>query len=59
MWQVSLLKIYVIYRGPFGEQIINNLARRGFADNITNVYELTPDIIKKEHELEKDILSKI
>ena len=49
----------MIYRGPFGEQIINNLALRGFANKITNVYKLTPDIIKKEHESEKDIWSKI
>jgi hypothetical protein len=53
------LRIYVIYRGPFGEQIINNLARRGFADSITNVYELTPEIFEKEHESEKDIWSKL
>jgi hypothetical protein len=59
MQQVSLLRIYIIYRGPFGEQIINNLALRGFADKIANVYELTPEIIEKEHESETDIWSKI
>ena len=53
------MKIYVIYRGPFGEQIINNLALRGFADKITNVYELNPEIIEKEHESQTDIWSKI
>jgi hypothetical protein len=39
--------------------MINNLALRGFADKITNVYELTPEMIRKEHESETDIWSKI
>ncbi|WP_455281737.1 DUF166 family protein [[Eubacterium] cellulosolvens] len=54
-----MLRIYIIYRGPFGEQIINNIALRGLADQIVNVYELTPEIIEKEHESETDIWSKI
>jgi len=53
------LRIYIIYRGPFGEQIINNLALKGFADKILIVYELIPDIVEKEHKSETDIWSKI
>ena len=53
------MRIYIIYRGPFGEQIINNIALRGFADQITSVYELTPEAIEKEHESETGIWSNI
>jgi hypothetical protein len=55
----TLLKIFIIYRGPFGEQMTNNLALRGFGDEIVTVYELKPETIEEEHSLEKDIWSKL
>lgn len=55
----SIVKIYIIYRGPFGEQIINNLAKKGFADKIVNVYELKPEMIEEEHPSETNIWAKV
>lgn len=43
------MKICVIYRGPFGEQMINNIATRGFSEDIICVCELSPDKIEAEH----------
>jgi hypothetical protein len=53
------MKIYIIYCGPFGEQIINNLASKGFGDKIVNAYELSPDTIEEEHPAEEDLWSKL
>lgn len=53
------MKIYIIYRGPFGEQIINNLALKGFSDKIDMMYELKPEMIESEHPSEIDIWTKI
>jgi hypothetical protein len=39
--------------------MINNIAKKGFGDQIINIYELKPEIIINEHPLEKDIWSKI
>ena len=56
---VPKMKIYIIYSGPFGEQIINNLASKGFGDKIVNAYELRPEKIEEEHPSEKNIWSKV
>ncbi|MCW4033481.1 MAG: hypothetical protein NWF08_08860, partial [Candidatus Bathyarchaeota archaeon] len=53
------MRIYVIYCGPFGEQMINNIASTGFADKIVNAYELKPETIKEEHASESNIWSKL
>ena len=39
--------------------MINNIAKKGFGDQIINIYELKPEIIINDHPLEKDIWSKI
>jgi hypothetical protein len=51
---MAKLKMYILYRGPFGEQIINNLVEKGFADKITHLYELQPDKIEALDELWED-----
>jgi hypothetical protein len=43
------MRICIIYRGPFGEQMVNNIALRGFGENIVSVYELKPEKIEEEH----------
>ena len=53
------MRIYVIYCGPFGEQMINNIASTGFADKIVNAYELKPETIKGEHASESNIWLKL
>ncbi len=53
------MKIYIIYSGPFGEQMINNLAKGGLADQIVNIYELKPETIEEEHPSEPDLWSKL
>ncbi|MCW3975735.1 MAG: DUF166 family protein [Candidatus Bathyarchaeota archaeon] len=53
------MKIYIIYRGPFGEQMINNIALKGFGDNIINLYELKPETIEDEHNNQENIWEKI
>lgn len=52
-------KIGIVYRGPFGQQIVNNLAEKGLAGNIVYLYELTLKKIEQEHPSETGILSKI
>ena len=52
-------KIYVIYSGSFGEQMVNNLATKGFADKIVEVFELKPETIEEEHPSEKDLWGKV
>ncbi|MBA7504086.1 hypothetical protein ES706_02711 [subsurface metagenome] len=54
-----IVKIYVIYRGPYGEQIINNLAKKGFANKIVNVYELKPETIEEEYPSETNLWAKV
>ena len=53
------MKIYIIYRGPFGEQMINNIALKGFGDNIINLYKLKPETIEDEHNTQENIWEKI
>ena len=53
------MKIYIIYCGPFGEQMVNNLASKGFGDKIVNAYELRPETIEEEHPQEENIWSKL
>jgi len=53
------MKIYIIYRGPFGEQMINNIAMKGFGNDIINLYELKPETIEEEHNTEENIWEKI
>jgi hypothetical protein len=52
-------KIYIIYSGPFGEQIINNFAVHGIGDKIICLYEFEPETIEREHPSEPDVLKKI
>jgi len=53
------MKICVVYGGPLGEQMINNMAVRGYGDKIVNVYELKPETIEEEYPSETNIWSKI
>ncbi len=53
------MKIYIIYRGPFGEQMINNIAMKGFGNDIVNLYELKLEAIEEEHASEVNIWTKI
>ena len=39
------MKIGILYAGPFGEQMINNISLSGFGDRIVAVYNLTPEKI--------------
>ncbi len=52
------MKIYIIYRGPFGEQMVNNIAMKGFGKEIVNAYELKPETIEEEHALLENIWTK-
>lgn len=49
------MRIYIIYSGPYGEQIIENLASKGLATSIVGVFELTPELIEEEHQGEADL----
>jgi len=53
------LRIYIVYRGPFGEQVVNNLAMKGFAEKIYGVYELKPESIVEAHPSSEDIWSRL
>lgn len=59
MDELEDLKLYIIYSGPFGEQIINNFAAHGLGDKIVCLYEFEPEIIEKEHPSEPNVLNKI
>jgi thymidylate synthase len=39
------MKIFFLYSGPFGEQIINTISLGGLGDQITGAYELRPENI--------------
>jgi hypothetical protein len=56
---VENLRLYIIYSGPFGEQIINNLASQGLGDKIICLYDFEPETIEREHPSEPDVLKKI
>ena len=49
------VRIYILYRGPFGEQIINNLALKSNGDKIVGVYELKPETLEEEHSSETSL----
>ena len=53
------MRIYILYRGPFGEQIINNLALKGFGDRIVGAYELKLETIEEEHPSEPNLWSEL
>lgn len=53
------LTLYIIYSGPFGEQIINNFAAHGLGDKIVCLYEFEPETIETEHPSEPNVLNKI
>ncbi|MGQ9543142.1 MAG: DUF166 family protein [Candidatus Bathyarchaeia archaeon] len=57
--RVGGLRIYIIYRGPFGEQVVNNLAMKGFADRIFGVYELKSEAILEGYQSSGDVWSKL
>ncbi|MEM2983022.1 MAG: DUF166 family protein, partial [Candidatus Bathyarchaeia archaeon] len=59
VWGLADMRIYILYRGPFGEQVVNNLAMKGFADKIFGVYELKPETILEIHPSNGDLLSKL
>lgn len=59
MGEVEDLKLYIIYSGPFGEQIINNFAAHGLGDKIVCLYEFEPETIEDEHPSEPNVLTKI
>jgi hypothetical protein len=56
---VEKFKIYIIYSGPFGEQIINNFAVHGLGDKIICLYEFEPETIERDHPYEPDVLKRI
>ncbi|MEM4311536.1 MAG: DUF166 family protein [Nitrososphaerales archaeon] len=53
------MRIYIIYSGPYGEQIINNIAMKGLGDSIVNVYELSPEKLEEEYREEDNLWNKI
>jgi len=42
------MKIFFLYSGPFGEQIINTVSLHGLGDQVTGAYELRPENILVE-----------
>ena len=52
-------RIYVIYSGPFGEQMVNNFARAGLGENIVCIYEFEPEAIEMDHPDDPDVLRKV
>ncbi len=55
----SIPRIYIIYSGPFGEQMINNFAKAGFGDRIVCLYEFEPETIEEEYPSDPEVLRKI
>lgn len=55
----SNLRIYIIYSGPFGEQMINNFASAGLGDKIVCLYEFEPETIEEDNPSDPDVLRKI
>ena len=53
------LRLYIIYSGPFGEQLINNFAAHGLGDKIVCLYEFEPETVEMEHPDDPDVLKKI
>jgi hypothetical protein len=52
-------RIYVLYSGPFGEQMVNNFARAGFGANIVCIYEFEPEVVEMDHPDDPDVLRKV
>lgn len=55
----SNLRIYIIYSGPFGEQMINNFALAGLGDKIVCLYEFEPETIEEDNPSDPDVMRKI
>jgi hypothetical protein len=55
----SDIRLYIIYSGPFGEQMINNFASCGFGDKIVCLYEFEPETIEVEYPSDPNVLKKI
>ncbi len=55
----SGIRLYIIYSGPFGEQMINNFASCGLGDKIVCLYEFEPETIEEEYPSDPDVLKKI
>lgn len=53
------IRLYIIYSGPFGEQMINNYAANGLGDKIVCLYQFEPETIEGDHPSNPDILKKI
>jgi hypothetical protein len=43
------MKVFMLYRGPFGEQMVNNLVLRGLGGHTVGTFELTPELLEEEH----------
>ena len=39
------MRIFFLYSGPFGEQIINTISLGGLGDQVVGAYELRPEQI--------------
>lgn len=52
-------RIYVLYSGPFGEQMVNNFARAGLGGNIVCIYEFEPEAVEMDHPDDPDVLRKV
>jgi len=52
------MKIFFLYSGPFGEQIINTISLGGLGDQVSGVYELRPEniLVQGEDPLGSDSL---
>jgi hypothetical protein len=56
---IEQFRLYIIYSGPFGEQIINNLAFHSLGDKIICLYDFEPELIERDHPSEPDVINKI
>ncbi|MEM2978394.1 MAG: DUF166 family protein [Candidatus Hadarchaeales archaeon] len=53
------MRIFMLYRGPFGEQMVNNLVLRGLGPQTVGTFELKPETLEEEHPGEKDLWNKL
>lgn len=53
------MRVFIIYRGPFGEQMVNNLVLGGLRNSTVGTFELRPEILEEEHPGEKDLWTKL
>ena len=53
------MRIFILYRGPFGEQMVNNLVLGGLGSSTVGTFELTPELLEEEHPEEKDLWNRL